>query len=110
MSQPAATTGLAKGLSRSGVLLREALPNVVVPYLTTFGVQFTLLLIGTIVVETVFALHGVGAFFVEVIHFRDFIGMQAVLLLFISFSVCVNFTVDVSCMLLDPRLRRTRDA
>jgi len=110
MSQPSATTGLAKGLTRSGVLLREALPNVAVPYLTTFGIQCTLLLIGSIVVETVFALHGVGAFFVEVIHFRDFIGMQAVLLLFISFSVCVNFAVDATCMLLDPRLRRARDA
>lgn len=109
MSQPSATTGLAKGFTRSGVLLREALPNVAVPYLTTFGVQFTLLMIGAIVVETVFALPGVGAFFVEVIHFRDFIGMQAVLLLFISFSVCVNFAVDVTCMLIDPRLRQARD-
>ena len=109
MSQPFATTGLAKGLTRSGVLLLEALPNVAVPYLTTFGVQFTLMIIGSIVVETVFAIKGVGAFFIEVIRFRDFIGMQAMLLLFITFSVFVNLTVDIVCMLLDPRLRRARE-
>lgn len=110
MSQPFATTGLAMGLSRSGVLLREALPNISVPYLTTFGAQFTLMIIGSIIVETVFALKGIGAFFIEVIRFRDFIGMQAVLLLFISFSVIVNLAVDILCMLIDPRLRRSRDA
>ena len=110
MSQPFATTGMAKGLSRPGVLLGEALPNIAVPYLTTFGAQFTLMIIGSIIVETVFALKGIGAFFIEVIRFRDFIGMQAVLLLFITFSVVVNFTVDILCMLVDPRLRRARDA
>ena len=109
MSQPLATTGLAKGLSRSGVLVREALPNISVPYLTTFGAQFTLMIIGSIIVETVFALKGVGAFFIEVIRFRDFIGMQAVLLLFITFSVFVNLIVDIICMLVDPRLRRVRN-
>jgi len=109
MSQPLATTGLAKGLSRSGVLVREALPNIAVPYLTTFGAQFTLMIIGSIIVETVFALKGVGAFFIEVIRFRDFIGMQAVLLLFITFSVFVNLIVDIICMLVDPRLRRVRN-
>ena len=110
MSQPFATTGLAKGLSRPGVLLVEALPTIAVPYLTTFGAQFALMIIGSIIVETVFALKGIGAFFIEVIRFRDFIGMQAVLLLFIAFSVCVNLAVDIVCMLVDPRLRRARDA
>ena len=109
MSQPLATTGLAKGLSRSSVLVREALPNIAVPYLTTFGAQFTLMIIGSIIVETVFALKGIGAFFIEVIRFRDFIGMQAVLLLFITFSVFVNLIVDIICMLVDPRLRRVRN-
>ncbi len=56
MARPFATTGFAKGYGRSGVLLREALPNIAVPYLTTFGAQFTLMIIGSIVVETVFAL------------------------------------------------------
>lgn len=109
MSQPFATTGLSKGLSRSGVLIHEALPNIAVPYLTTFGAQFTLMIIGSIVVETVFALKGIGAFFIEVIRFRDFIGMQAVLLLFIAFSVCVNLLVDIVCMMIDPRLGRGKN-
>ncbi|AWC20861.1 Glutathione transport system permease protein GsiC [Aminobacter sp. MSH1] len=110
MSRPFATTGFAKGHTRTQVLLREALPNIAIPFLTTFGAQFTLMIIGSIVVETVFALRGVGSFFIEAIRFRDFIGMQSVLLLFVFFFVMVNFLVDVICMLADPRMRRARGA
>ncbi len=106
MSRPFATTGFAKGYTRSAVLFHEALPNIAVPYLTTFGAQFTLMIIGSIVVETVFALNGIGAFFIEAIRFRDFISMQAILLLFIVFFVFVNLLVDVICMFIDPRIRR----
>ncbi|MER8886484.1 MULTISPECIES: ABC transporter permease [unclassified Mesorhizobium] len=110
MSRPFATTGFAKGYTRTQVLLREALPNIAVPFLTTFGAQFTLMIIGSIVVETVFALRGVGAFFIEAIRFRDFIGMQSVLLLFVVFFVMVNFIVDMICIVADPRMRRARGA
>ncbi len=106
MSRPFATTGFAKGYSRSSVLIYEALPNIAVPYLTTFGAQFTLMIIGSIVVETVFALNGIGAFFIEAIRFRDFISMQATLLLFIVFFVFVNLFVDIVCLFIDPRIRR----
>ncbi len=110
MSRPFATTGFAKGLSRRGVLLREALPNIAVPFITTFGAQFTLMIIGAIVVERVFGLNGVGAFFIEAIRFRDFVGMQAVLTLFVVFFVSVNLFVDLIAMFADPRLRRARRA
>ena len=110
MSRPFATTGFAKGLTRSAVLLREALPNIAIPYMTTFGAQFTLMIIGAIVVERVFGLNGVGAFFIEAIRFRDFIGMQAILTLFVVFFVSINLFVDLLAMLADPRLRRPRKA
>ena len=110
MSRPFATTGFAKGLTRRAVLWREALPNIAVPYMTTFGAQFTLMMIGAIVVERVFGLNGIGAFFIEAIRFRDFIGMQAVLMLFVVFFVSVNLIVDIAAMLADPRLRRPRRA
>ena len=106
MSRPFATTGFAKGLTRRAVLMREALPNILIPYMTTFGAQFTLMMIGAIVVERVFGLNGIGAFFIEAIRFRDFIGMQAVLMLFVVFFVSVNLIVDIAAMLADPRLRR----
>lgn len=108
MSRPFATTGFAKGLTRSAVLVREALPNIVIPFLTTFGAQFTLMMIGAMVVERVFGLTGIGAFFIDAIRFRDFIGMQAILLLFVIFFVSVNLIVDIGAMLADPRLRRAR--
>lgn len=110
MSRPFATTGFAKGLTRGHVLLREALPNIAIPYMTTFGAQFTLMIIGAIVVERVFGLNGIGAFFIEAIRFRDFIGMQAVLTLFVVFFVSINLVVDLLAMLADPRLRRARRA
>ena len=110
MSRPFATTGFAKGLTRRAVLLREALPNILIPYMTTFGAQFTLMMIGAIVVERVFGLNGIGAFFIEAIRFRDFIGMQAVLMLFVVFFVSVNLIVDIAAMLADPRQRSPRRA
>lgn len=110
MSRPFATTGFAKGLTRRAVLVREALPNILIPYMTTFGAQFTLMIIGAIVVERVFGVNGIGAFFIEAIRFRDFIGMQAVLMLFVVFFVSVNLIVDMGAMLTDPRLRRPRRA
>ncbi len=110
MSRPFATTGFAKGRTRGAVLLREALPNIAIPYMTTFGAQFTLMIIGAIVVERVFGLNGIGAFFIEAIRFRDFVGMQAVLTLFVVFFVSVNLAVDLLAMLADPRLRRPRKA
>lgn len=110
MSRPFATTGFAKGLTRRQVLLREALPNILIPYMTTFGAQFTLMMIGAIVVETVFALRGIGSFFIDAIRFRDFVGMQAVLMLFVVFFVIVNLLVDVLAIFADPRLRRARRA
>ena len=110
MSRPFATTGFAKGLTRWQVLLREALPNILIPYMTTFGAQFTLMVIGAIVVETVFALRGIGSFFIDAIRFRDFVGMQAVLLLFVVFFVTVNLIVDIMAIFADPRLRRPRRA
>jgi peptide/nickel transport system permease protein len=110
ISRPFATTGFAKGLTRRAVLLREALPNIAIPYMTTFGAQFTLMIIGAIVVERVFGLNGVGACIIEAIRFRDFIGMQAILTLFVVFFVSINLLVDLLAMLADPRLRRPRKA
>ncbi len=110
MARPFATTGFAKGMNRGEVLVREALPNIAIPYITTFGAQFTLMIIGAIVVERLFGLNGIGAFFIEAIRFRDFVGMQAVLTLFVVFFVSVNLFVDLVAMLVDPRLRRARRA
>ena len=68
------------------------------------------MMIGSIVVESVFALRGIGTFFIDAIRFRDFIGMQAVLLLFVVFFVTINLIADVVAVLADPRLRRLRRA
>lgn len=107
MARPFATTGFAKGQSRAGVLIKEALPNLAVPFITTFAAQFALMIIGAIVVETVFAWQGLGALFLEAIRFRDLPVMQAVLMSFILFFVVLNLLADTACLLLDPRLRKS---
>lgn len=107
MSRPFATTGFAKGQSRAGVLVKEALPNLTVAFITTFAAQFALMIIGAIVVETVFAWQGLGALFIESIRFRDLPVMQAVLMTLIVFFVTLNLLADIACMLLDPRLRKS---
>lgn len=107
MSRPFATTGFAKGQSRAGVLIKEALPNLTVSFMTTFAAQFALMIIGAIVVETVFAWQGLGALFIEAIRFRDLPVMQAVLMTFIVFFVALNLFADIACMLLDPRMRKS---
>ena len=107
MSRPFATTGFAKGQSRAGVLIKEALANLTVTFITTFAAQFALMIIGAIVVETVFAWQGLGALFIESIRFRDLPVMQAVLMTFIVFFVTLNLLADIACMLLDPRLRKS---
>jgi peptide/nickel transport system permease protein len=80
-----------------------------VPFLTTFGAQLSLMVIGAIVVETVFSWRGVGSFFVEVIRFRDFPAMQATLILLIVFFVVVNLVFDILCLFVDPRIRRAAE-
>lgn len=106
MARPFATTGFAKSQGRAAVLVREALPNLGVTFLTTFGAQFSLMLVGAIVIENVFAWQGLGTFFIEAIRFRDFPAMQACLLAFVVFFVVVNFVVDIVCLAIDPRIRR----
>lgn len=107
MSRPFATTGFSKGQSRAGVLIKEALPNLAVPFFTTFAAQFALMIIGAIVVETVFAWQGLGALFIEAIRFRDLPVMQAVLMTFIVFFVALNLLADIAGMALDPRMRKS---
>jgi ABC-type dipeptide/oligopeptide/nickel transport system permease component/ABC-type transport system substrate-binding protein len=99
-------TARAKGLSRRQALWRHALPNALVPVLTILGMQFSFLLAGAILVETVFALPGVGRLIFEATAQRDLIVVRSVVLLLVVAVVLVNFTVDLVAAILDPRPRQ----
>ncbi len=81
-------------------------PNALVPIVTIVGLQFAALVTGTIVIENVFYLPGLGRLMFQSIANRDLITVQALVMLFAAFVVTANFLVDIAYVLIDPRLRR----
>ena len=100
-------TARAKGLSRRQALFRHVLRNAMIPVLTVMGLQFANLITGTIVVENVFVLPGIGRLVFQAISNRDLIVVRDVVLLLAGVVVVVNFVVDVLYAWVDPRLRRS---
>jgi peptide/nickel transport system permease protein len=99
-------TARAKGLSRRQALLGHVLRNAMIPVLTVMGLQFANLLTGTIVIENVFVLPGIGRLVFQAISNRDLVLVRDVVMLLAALVVLVNFAVDVLYALIDPRLRR----
>ncbi len=99
-------TARAKGLSRRQALWRHVLRNAMIPVLTVMGLQFANLITGTIVVENVFVLPGVGRLVFQAISNRDLVVVRDVVMLLAAVVVLVNFVVDVLYAVIDPRLRR----
>jgi peptide/nickel transport system permease protein len=99
-------TARAKGLSRRQALWRHVLRNAMIPVLTVMGLQFANLITGTIVVENVFVLPGIGRLVFQAISNRDLVVVRDVVMLLAAVVVVVNFVVDVLYAWIDPRLRR----
>ncbi len=98
-------TARAKGLRERVVLYRHALKNALLPIVTLAAIQFGVLLGGTVVMEQIFALPGLGTAAVDAIAQRDFIFVQDVILLLALAFLTVNLMVDVLYAWLDPRIR-----
>jgi peptide/nickel transport system permease protein len=99
-------TARAKGLTRRQALWRHVLRNAMIPVVTIMGLQFSNLITGTIVVENVFVLPGIGRLVFQAISNRDLVVVRDVVMLLAAVVVVVNFLVDVLYALIDPRLRR----
>jgi len=100
-----ARTARATGLSRARVLWRHVLPNALVPIITIVGMQFANVVTGTIVIENVFYLPGLGRLIFQAISNRDLFTVQALVLFFAAIVVTANFAVDVLYAVIDPRLK-----
>jgi peptide/nickel transport system permease protein len=98
-------TARASGLSRRRVLWRHVLPNALVPIVTIVGMQFAALVTGTIVIENVFYLPGLGRLIFQSIANRDLPTVQALVMLFAAIVVTANFIVDLLYVVIDPRLK-----
>jgi peptide/nickel transport system permease protein len=97
-------TARAKGLGRRAVLWRHALRNALIPIVTVMGMQFSGLLAGTIVIENVFSLPGLGRLVFQAINNRDLIVVKSVVLLLAAKVVVMNYLVDLLYLAIDPRL------
>lgn len=98
-------TARAKGLAPLAVLY-HVVRNAMLPLVTTIGLQFGLLLGGSILTETVFGWPGVGLAMIQAINSRDLVLVQGLVMVTALLFVAVNLVVDLSYILLDPRLKR----
>ena len=98
-------TARAKGLPGWFVVLRHALGNALVPLVTVLGIILSLMISGTVVIESVFSLPGMGRLIVNAVQRRDYPVIQGGLLLIATSLVLVNLVVDLLYAWLDPRVR-----
>ena len=98
-------TARSKGLSEKVVLFRHGLKNAILPILTISGWQFGRLFGGTVVIETIFLIPGMGRILIEAVQHRDFPLIQAAIVIIGIAIVCINLLVDLLYGWLDPRIR-----
>jgi len=98
-------TAWAKGLREGTVIYRHALKNALIPVVTVAGLQFNGLLGGTVILETLYGLPGVGSLTLLAINQRDYPQVQANVVFFASAYVLINLAMDLFYAALDPRIR-----
>ncbi|MDU9004546.1 ABC transporter permease [Sedimentitalea todarodis] len=105
MQQDYIRTARGKGVSERSVLFVHALRNASVPIVTVVGIGIALVISGAVVIESVFALPGLGRLTVDSILRRDYPVIQAVILIFSFVYVVINLLIDLSYTVIDPRIR-----
>ncbi|HEX6996822.1 MAG TPA: ABC transporter permease [Gammaproteobacteria bacterium] len=98
-------TAVSKGLGPWRVLLRHALPNSLLGLLTVVGLNLGALISGTVIVEQIFGIPGVGQLLLQAINLRDAVVVQAIVLVLAATTVLANLAVDLLYAVLDPRIR-----
>jgi len=101
-------TAHAKGLKERVVIYRHALRNALIPVVTVMGTQLSRLLGGTVIVEMLFAIPGVGRLFLDSITSRDITQVQGNIMVIAGIFILMNLIVDISYGFLDPRIRYGR--
>lgn len=98
-------TAWAKGLRERVVVMRHALKNAMIPVITIIGLQLPLLIGGSIILENIFCLPGIGVLMVELINNRDYNMLSGINLFMASTVLLINIAVDLTYGFLDPRVR-----
>ncbi|MDD4875959.1 MAG: ABC transporter permease, partial [Dehalococcoidales bacterium] len=97
-------TAWAKGLRERVVVMRHALKNALIPVITIIGLQMPIMIGGTVIIEQIFCLPGMGRLLVEATTLRDYPIVSGVMLFFGVAMVLINLLVDLTYGLLDPRV------
>ena len=97
--------GRAKGLSERSVIYKHAFKNALIPTMTIIGISFAILISGAVVVETVFNIPGLGRLIISAVLRRDYPVIQGVVLCIAGVYMLINLAVDLSYLLVDPRVR-----
>jgi peptide/nickel transport system permease protein len=105
MRQDYIRTAWSKGLPERGIVLRHALKNAMIPVVTLVGLQMPLYIGGSVIIEAIFRLPGVGLFFFEALTRLDYPVVQSVNLIIAAMVVGLNLAIDLTYAFLDPRIR-----
>lgn len=97
-------TAMAKGVSRTALIFKHALKNALIPVVTVSGIQLGYLIGGTIVIENLFALPGLGRLLLQAVNERDYPVVQSIVLFVAIMIVALNILIDFVYTLLDPRV------
>jgi peptide/nickel transport system permease protein len=98
-------TAWAKGLPERAVVLKHSLKNALIPVVTVLGLQIAQITGGSVIIETIFSIPGMGQFLVDAITQRDYPVIQGVNLVIVTTIVTANLAVDLLYAVLDPRIR-----
>ncbi|MGL5623229.1 ABC transporter permease subunit, partial [Cetobacterium sp.] len=105
LKEPYIRTSRAKGIHEFWVIMKHTLRNSLIDVVTIVGLQFGFLLAGSVLVETVFTIPGLGRLLIDSILFRDYTVIQVILLIFTLQFILVNLVVDVLYGVLNPKIR-----
>ncbi len=105
MNQDYIRTARAKGLSESGVILKHALRNSLIPVVTILGPTIAGLLTGSFVIEKIFAIPGMGVYFVDSVAQRDYTAIMGITVFYATFLIAMILLVDLFYVLIDPRIQ-----
>ncbi len=105
MRQDYIRTAWAKGLSERMVIYRHALKNALIPVVTIAGLEIVGLIGGSVVIENIFAIPGMGQLFIQALTWRDYPIIQGINVIVVTWVILVNLLVDLSYARLDPRVR-----
>jgi peptide/nickel transport system permease protein len=97
-------TAWAKGLNERIIVIRHALKNALIPVITIIGMQLPVLVGGSVIIEQIFVLPGIGRMLLDALSNRDYPIVSGITLVLSSFVIIVNLVVDIAYGWLDPRI------